>query len=72
MKCDQCVSENKTSKVYDRGTSKQMLGHTPWYDEGGNYHVHGNLRRTYYTCSNGHGWEVKWRPPCPTCGVLAV
>jgi hypothetical protein len=56
MKCPQCQSEGKKSKVYCRGGTSTLLGGpTHYYDEDGNpQNCDSNYHTYHYYCSNGH------------------
>jgi hypothetical protein len=63
-KCEQCVSEGKTSSVSEPQYGiTTLMGIAPgYYDETGNYVPPYNPNRTTYewSCSQGHRWtEVK-------------
>lgn len=70
MKCEQCVSEGKTSRVYEEGGGlTTLLGWSPYYDEDGKKHEHDPNGTVYsYRCSNGHKWSKVYRRKCPSCG----
>lgn len=60
MKCEQCVAEGKTSRVYggDSCVSTLMGGGESYYDEDGKRHKHDPNGNTYsYHCSNRHTWS---------------
>lgn len=69
MKCETCVNEGKTSRVFPEGGYETLMYCSPYYDEQGKLHHHDMNTCTYgYHCSNGHRWHKSVRKPCPTCG----
>jgi hypothetical protein len=65
MKCPECVQNNQKSRVAVGGSTRTLLGFTPFYDEDGNYHNHDpNTTSTQYSCSNGHTWVEKTQHKC--------
>jgi len=70
MKCPECVTQNKASKLYVHGVKFQPQTYDPYWDEKENYHEHDPNRypRDYY-CSNGHRWTESLGVPCsaPEC-----
>jgi hypothetical protein len=66
MKCQQCVSEGKKSKVFIDGTFATAMSFNKYYDEDGEFHSHDpNRYTTSYHCSNGHHWDLTDYRPCP-------
>lgn len=68
--CQECKSEGFSSKVFEGYATSTTVFCRPFYDEGGDYHMHdSNMYRMEYSCSRGHNWvEVKPRKECPACG----
>ncbi len=67
MKCQRCVQEGLTSKVYSpNGGSMTHMRTSKYYDEEGLYHNHNSNRitKTYY-CDKQHRWEQTLRIECP-------
>jgi hypothetical protein len=75
MKCNECVIQELTSKVWileeegyygvqtDDGIIYLQQG--KFWDEDGNWHVHDpNEYKTVYKCSNGHIWTKIDFPDC--------
>src|SRR2546430_16577299 len=70
MKCNECIKEGKTSKVYPQGGTSTLMYCPPFYDEAGVYHHHDcNVKTFLYRCSRGHTWIEKQDPMCPGCGL---
>ena len=68
MICEQCVKENKKSKVFPHGGFTTAMYCPPFYDENGAYHSHDmNTRTDSYSCSNGHEWRESSTGSC-WCG----
>lgn len=64
--CPQCKKLKQKSKVYLIGSTKTLLGWSPYWDEEGRYHSHDpNKVRTGYNCNRGHTWEIEELEPCP-------
>jgi hypothetical protein len=69
MKCSECVKNGLTSRVYDHGSTRTLMGWVPYYDEDGKPHNHDPNATTYgYRCSRGHHWVIKHKPPCGAPG----
>lgn len=69
MRCPECVESGRVSHVFDLGGSVTCMGHTPYYDERGEYHNHDpNWRDNSYRCSLGHQWSVSSRRRCTAPG----
>ena len=62
MKCEKCVAEGKTSKLYiERGEKTDDLHPETFYDENDVIHIHRDKpnKRARIRCSNGHtGWLI--------------
>lgn len=70
MKCPECITEGKKSRVTPGGSSITLAYYQPYYDEDGVYHHHDNNDiSTDYSCSNGHRWveHSTARCPAPDC-----
>lgn len=67
MKCLNCVTSGKKSRVTIGGSMSTLLGFQSYYDEEGQLHRHDpNYITTGYYCSEGHAWEERRRNPCPS------
>jgi hypothetical protein len=74
MKCEYCIAEGKTSRVYDKDVvTKNVHEIHRFYDEDGKRHDHGNYRERYvlYKCTNRHVWKVITKPGYACCKVEA-
>lgn len=71
MKCPECVESGETSKVYDRGQTRTLMGGGGrFWDEDGELHSHDpNIVTSGFQCSNGHMWATKRKISClnPAC-----
>jgi hypothetical protein len=66
VKCDQCVAEGVTSRLYSKGSTATCMGFEAYYDEDGQYHRHDpNRHSDYFECSNGHKFSRTYKMPCP-------
>ena len=68
--CEECGDDPFVNpKIFDNG-SKREGEDKSFYDAGGNFHFHSTTKVTkYYSCSNGHRWEViQENKTCPSCG----
>lgn len=70
MKCAECVSDGKTSKVYQGyGVTMPMGGPQFFWDEKGVQHIHDGDKTSWnYTCSEGHSFSVPVERSCPARG----
>ena len=71
MMCPICVDQGTRSRVTPGDRFTTLMGHSPYYDEDGQYHIHDpNTVTVEYGCSHGHRWEEKPRMVCgaPDCG----
>jgi hypothetical protein len=63
--CPVCQKEGVTSKVFDLGARKTLMGWEPYYDEQGVYHRHDpNVIDNAYRCSNKHTFYRKFYHKC--------
>jgi len=68
MKCPDCVKEGTRSRLTILGSTATLMGHSPYYDEDGNYHSHDpNRIRTEYNCSRGHSGVMESELSCTYC-----
>lgn len=69
MKCPDCVSEDRESRVFALGASTTLLGGTStfWDEDGFKHHHDPNTTTWSFKCSNGHIWHEKSKYSCPTC-----
>ena len=73
MKCAECETLGKRSRVVVGGSRTTLLGYSPYYDEEGLYHNHDpNTITTEYCCSEGHVWERRSKRQCPSCSYPEV
>ena len=69
MKCPTCEEQGTRSRVDMGQRFMTLMGHSPYYDEDGQYHNHDpNTMTIGYGCSHGHHWEEKPRMVCPAFG----
>jgi len=68
MKCSECITEGKKSRITPGMSSTTLMYCAPYYDEEGLYHHHdSNITTTSYSCSNGHRWSNSHTGQCGSC-----
>lgn len=66
MKCQQCVEEGLTSRVFSRGATRTLMagGGEHWDEEGVRHYHEINTENALYECSNKHLFCIKGKPEC--------
>lgn len=68
MKCQKCIEENKTSRIFIGGSMSTLLHSSNYFDEEGVMHNHNpNKITSTYQCSNGHRWTEDGYENCKNC-----
>lgn len=68
MKCPECITEGKKSKIFPGMSTVTAMYCAPFYDEDGKYHHHDlNTTTTSYSCSEGHDWSDSHQGQCGSC-----
>lgn len=75
MFCPKCQEENTKSTLQLSGGSMTLMCNQPFYDVNGHYHNHDpNIFTQNWSCSNGHGGDIKSSHSCyvPGCNFKGM